>query len=87
MKTNSMSETDLQARMQRIEDNLQMMHTYFDALFGKDLTPILEMNYYPTASSSCCWRQRPFGASEYPCSRATTRSRKAIAHSGTPYGS
>jgi ketosteroid isomerase-like protein len=43
MKTNSMSETDLQARMQRIEDNLQMMHTYFDALFGKDLTPILEM--------------------------------------------
>ena len=43
MKTNPMSETDLQARMQRIEDNLQMMHTYFDALFGKDLTPILEM--------------------------------------------
>jgi ketosteroid isomerase-like protein len=43
MKTNPVSETDLQARMQRIEDNLQMMHTYFDALFGKDLTPILEM--------------------------------------------
>ncbi len=36
-------ETDLQARMQRIQDNLQMMHTYFDALFGKDLNPILEM--------------------------------------------
>jgi ketosteroid isomerase-like protein len=43
MKANPMSETDLQTRMQRIEDNLQMMHTYFDALFGKDLTPILEM--------------------------------------------
>jgi hypothetical protein len=40
MKTNPTSETDLQARMQRIEDNLQMMHTYLDALFGKDLTPI-----------------------------------------------
>ena len=43
MKTNLTSETDLRARMQRIEDNLQLMHTYFDALFGKDLTPILEM--------------------------------------------
>jgi ketosteroid isomerase-like protein len=43
MKTNPMRETNLQARMQRIEDNLRMMHTYFDALFGKDLTPILEM--------------------------------------------
>lgn len=43
MKSNPTSETDLQARMQRIEDNLQMMRTYFDALFGKDLTPILEM--------------------------------------------
>jgi ketosteroid isomerase-like protein len=43
MKTNPTSETALRTRMQRIEDNLQMMHTYFDALFGKDLTPILEM--------------------------------------------
>ena len=43
MKTNPMSDIDLQARMQRIQDNLQMMHTYFDALFGKDLTPILEI--------------------------------------------
>jgi hypothetical protein len=40
---NPSSETELRARMQRIQDNLQMMHTYFDALFGKDLTPILEM--------------------------------------------
>jgi hypothetical protein len=39
MKTNPMNVTDLRARMQRIEDNLQVMHTYFDALFGKDLTP------------------------------------------------
>jgi ketosteroid isomerase-like protein len=43
MKTNPTSETDLRARLQRIEDNLKLMHTYFDALFGKDLTPILEM--------------------------------------------
>jgi ketosteroid isomerase-like protein len=43
MKTNPTSETALRTRMQRIEDNVQMMHTYFDALFGKDLTPILEM--------------------------------------------
>src|SRR5215211_7855858 len=43
MKTNPMRETDLQARMQRIEDNLQIVRTYLDALFGKDLTPILEM--------------------------------------------
>lgn len=43
METNPMGGTDLQARMQRIQDNLQMMHTYFDALFGKDLTPIFEM--------------------------------------------
>jgi hypothetical protein len=39
----SFSETDLQGRMQRIQDNLQVMHTYFDALFGQDLNPILEM--------------------------------------------
>jgi ketosteroid isomerase-like protein len=45
MKTNPnpMSETDLQERMQRIQDNLQMMHTYFDALFGKDLNPMLDL--------------------------------------------
>jgi steroid delta-isomerase-like uncharacterized protein len=29
--------------MTRIQDNLQMMHTYFDALFGKDLNKILDM--------------------------------------------
>ena len=43
MKTNPTSATDRRVRMQRIKDNLQLMHTYFDALFGKDLTPILEM--------------------------------------------
>lgn len=32
-------ESDLKGRMQRIEDNLQMMHTYFDALLGKDRGP------------------------------------------------
>ena len=36
-------ESDLQARMQRIEDNLQMMHAYFDALFTKDMNPMLDM--------------------------------------------
>ena len=39
MRTNPMSETDLQARMQRIRDNLQMMHIYFDALFGNVESP------------------------------------------------
>jgi ketosteroid isomerase-like protein len=29
--------------MQRVQDNLQMMRTYFDALFGKNLSPILDM--------------------------------------------
>lgn len=43
MQTNPMSETDLQARMQRIQDNMQMMQRYFDALFGKDLNIILDM--------------------------------------------
>jgi ketosteroid isomerase-like protein len=43
MKTSPMSETDLRTRMQRVEDNLQMMRTYFDAHFGEDLAPILEM--------------------------------------------
>jgi ketosteroid isomerase-like protein len=35
--------SDSQASMQRIEDNLRMMHTYFDALFGKNLNVILDM--------------------------------------------
>jgi ketosteroid isomerase-like protein len=43
VSTAPVRETNLQARMQRIQDNLQMMHTYFDALFGQDLNPILEM--------------------------------------------
>jgi ketosteroid isomerase-like protein len=45
MKTNPnpVSETDLQTRMQRIQDNLQMMHIYFDSLFGKDLKPMLDL--------------------------------------------
>jgi ketosteroid isomerase-like protein len=45
MQTNPhpMSKTDLQVRMQRIQDNLQMMQRYFDALFGKDLSIILDM--------------------------------------------
>jgi len=29
-------ESDFQARTQRIQDNLRMMRTYFDALFGKN---------------------------------------------------
>jgi ketosteroid isomerase-like protein len=36
-------ESNLKARMQRIEDNLQMMHAYFDMLFTKDLNPMLDM--------------------------------------------
>jgi ketosteroid isomerase-like protein len=32
------SEADLQARLQRAQDNLQMMQTYFDALFAPDLS-------------------------------------------------
>ncbi|GHO79197.1 hypothetical protein KSD_69680 [Ktedonobacter sp. SOSP1-85] len=40
---NPVSETDLQVRIQRIQGNLQMMQRYFDALFGKDLNPLLEM--------------------------------------------
>jgi ketosteroid isomerase-like protein len=45
MKTNPdpVPESNGQARMQRIQDNLQMMQTYFDALFGKNLKPILDM--------------------------------------------
>jgi ketosteroid isomerase-like protein len=45
MKTNldPTPESNVQARMQRIQDNLQMMRTYFDALFGKNLKPILDM--------------------------------------------
>jgi ketosteroid isomerase-like protein len=45
MKTNldPAPESNVQARMQRIQDNLQMMRTYFDALFGKNLKPILDM--------------------------------------------
>src|ERR1035438_4922642 len=39
MKTNlsPAPESGVQARMQRIKDNLEMMRTYFDALFGKNL--------------------------------------------------
>jgi ketosteroid isomerase-like protein len=36
-------ESDSKASMQRIEDNLRMMRTYFDALFGKNLNVILDM--------------------------------------------
>lgn len=43
MKIDPMCETNLQTRLQRIEDNLRMMRTYFDALFKEDLTSILEM--------------------------------------------
>jgi ketosteroid isomerase-like protein len=45
MKTNlnPVPESNGHARMQRIQDNLQMMQTYFDALFGKNLKPILDM--------------------------------------------
>ena len=27
----------------KVQENLSLMHTYFDALFGKDLSPILNM--------------------------------------------
>jgi ketosteroid isomerase-like protein len=37
------AESDLKARKQSVQDNLQMMHVYFDALFGKNLKPILDM--------------------------------------------
>ena len=43
MKTGPTNETDPRERVRRIEDNLQMMHAYIDALFGKDLSPILNM--------------------------------------------
>jgi ketosteroid isomerase-like protein len=36
-------ESDLKTGAQRIQDNLVMMQTYFDALFGKDLNVILDM--------------------------------------------
>jgi hypothetical protein len=36
-------ESDPQARMHRIQSNLRMMRTYFDVLFGKNLSPILDM--------------------------------------------
>ena len=36
-------ESDPQIRLQHIQDNLHMMHTYFDALFGKDLNRILDL--------------------------------------------
>jgi hypothetical protein len=36
-------ESNLKARMQRIEDNLQMMHANFDMLFTKDQNPMLDM--------------------------------------------
>ncbi len=40
---NPLREVEIQARIQRIQDNLQMMQRYFDALFGKDLSAILDM--------------------------------------------
>jgi hypothetical protein len=36
--------------MQRIQDNLQMMRTYFDALFGKNLNPILDIYSMKTSN-------------------------------------
>jgi hypothetical protein len=36
-------ESDPKARMHRIQSNLQMMRTYFDVLFGKNLRPIPNM--------------------------------------------
>ena len=32
-------ESDLDARTQCVQANLQMMHAYFDALFTKDMSP------------------------------------------------
>jgi ketosteroid isomerase-like protein len=40
---NPAPESDLEARTQCIQDNLRMMHAYFDALFTKDLNPMLAM--------------------------------------------
>jgi hypothetical protein len=41
MKTNpnSVPESDLAARTQCTQDNLRMIHSYFDALFTKDMNP------------------------------------------------
>ena len=36
-------ESDLDARTQCVQANLQMMHAYFDALFTKDMSPMLEL--------------------------------------------
>jgi hypothetical protein len=36
---NSGPESNLKVRMQRIEDNLQMMHAYFDMLFHQRSEP------------------------------------------------
>jgi steroid delta-isomerase-like uncharacterized protein len=40
---NPASESDLKARRQRTDDNLRMVHAYFDALFTKDLKTMLDM--------------------------------------------
>jgi steroid delta-isomerase-like uncharacterized protein len=42
-KTNLASESDLDARTECVQANLQMMHAYFDALFTKDMSPMLEL--------------------------------------------
>jgi len=40
---NPAPESDVKARMQTTEDNLQMIHAYFDALFTTDMSPMLEL--------------------------------------------
>ena len=37
------SDTNLYDRVRSIQRNMDLMRTYFDALFGKDLAPILDM--------------------------------------------
>jgi len=45
VKTNPIAapKSDLEARTRIIQDNLRMMQSYFDALFTKDLSPMLDM--------------------------------------------
>jgi steroid delta-isomerase-like uncharacterized protein len=40
---NPAPESDLEVRTQCVQANLQMIHAYFDALFTKDMSPILEL--------------------------------------------
>src|SRR5581483_1546978 len=44
METNATNaEQDARARLSRIEENRRIMHVYFDALFSKDMAPLLAL--------------------------------------------